>query len=138
MFGGLGFAGSYSYTESETSVDGGENFGNVNIPLPGLSENVWTATVWWDIGPFTARSSTRYRDEFINEGVAPGGTDLMWAADYTVTDMQFSYGLDNGLDFLFQINNVTDEPDRTFFGDGQPGRYTTFGTQYFIGVNYRR
>jgi TonB-dependent receptor len=137
IFSGLGFTGSYSFTESETSVDGGENFGNSNIPLPGLSENVWTATVWWDIERFTARASTRYRDEFINEGVAPGGTDLMWAGAYTVTDLQFSYGFDNGLDLLFQINNLTDEPDTTFFDNGEPGRYSTFGTQYFIGVNYR-
>lgn len=138
IWSGLGVSASYSYTDSDTSVDGGANFGDVNIPLPGLSENVWTATVWWDIGRFTARSSTRYRDEFINEGVAPGGTNLQWANDYMVTDMQFSYAFDNGLDLLFQINNLTDEPDRTFFASGEPGRYTTFGTQYFIGVNYRR
>jgi phosphoribosylformimino-5-aminoimidazole carboxamide ribotide isomerase len=138
VWSGLGFSGSYSYTESDTSIDGGDNFGNVNIPLPGLSENVWTATVWWDIGRFSARASTRYRDEFINEGVAPGGTNLQWAGDYMVTDMQFSYAFDMGLDLLFQINNLTDEEDRTFFADGEPGRYTTFGTQYFIGVNYRQ
>lgn len=137
VFAGLGFSGSYSFTESDTSVDGGENFSGENIPLPGLSENVWTATLWWDIERFTARASTRYRDEFINEGVAPGGTDLMWAGDYMVTDLQFSYGFDNGLDLLFQINNLTDEPDRTFFAGGEPGRYTTFGTQYFFGINYR-
>jgi TonB-dependent receptor len=138
IWGGLGVSGSYSWTESDTSIDGGENFGNVNIPIPGLSENVWTATVWWDIGRFSARASTRYRDEFINEGVAPGGTNLQWAGDYMVTDMQFSYGFDNGLDLLFQINNLTDEPDVTFYDNGVPGRYQTFGTQYFVGLNYRR
>jgi hypothetical protein len=45
--------------------------------------------------------------------------------------------LENGLKFLFQINNLTDEPNKTYFGEEhQTGTIQYFGRQYFLGLSY--
>lgn len=138
VFSGLGLTASYAYTESETSVDGGPNFGSALLPLPGLSENVWSATLFWDIGNFSSNMNVRYRDDYIYEGSTPGGSAFQYADNYTVVDAQVSYAFDNGFDIYMQINNVTDEPNTTTYGSAYAvGEVKQFGRQYFFGVGYK-
>ena len=47
---GLGATASYSYTESETSISPGSLVIGDSAPLPGLSKNVWSTTLFWDLG----------------------------------------------------------------------------------------
>lgn len=133
----LGYAFSYSNTESETSVDGGANFGNANMPLPGLSKDVVSATIWGEVGDFNLRVSSRYRSSFLNEGVAPGGREYAYTDDYLVTDVQLTYTTDFGLEVLLQANNISDEPDVSYYEGESGGTVRHFGTQYFLGFNYR-
>ncbi|SHF88989.1 phosphoribosylformimino-5-aminoimidazole carboxamide ribotide isomerase [Microbulbifer donghaiensis] len=137
IFAGLGLTASYSYTESETEVTGGNLYGQ-SLPLPGLSENVWSTTAFWDIGNFSSHINVRYRDEFILNMPIPGSSTPVMAQDYTTVDAQVSYGFDNGIDVVFSANNLTDEGDVKAYGvDGTLGEYTEFGRQYYLGVNYK-
>ncbi|MDP4486790.1 TonB-dependent receptor [Pseudoalteromonas piscicida] len=137
VFSGLGFNANYSYTESETTVDGGGNFPDQQLPLPGLSKNVWSATVFWNIDSFTTHLNIRYRDEYVYEGASPGGSSLAWADEYTVVDWQASYNFENGLEAVLQVNNLTDEPNTTNYGTAlATGEYKEFGRQYYLGFNY--
>lgn len=138
IFSGLGLTASYSYTESETAVDGGANFEDLVLPLPGLSENVWSATLFWDIGNFSTNVNVRYRDEFTYAGATPGGSSFQIADPYTVVDIQMSYAFDNGIDIYLQANNLTDEPSTSNYGSGYAmGEYKSFGRQFFFGIGYK-
>ena len=97
------------YTESETEITGGDISGQDNIqPLPGLSENVWSATVFYDYEAFSAHVNIRYRDEFIQK-MPPVGAAARASQDYTTIDAQVSYAFDNGFSVVLSGNNLTDE-----------------------------
>ncbi|MFN4289361.1 MAG: TonB-dependent receptor [Permianibacter sp.] len=138
VFSGLGLTASYSYTESEAEISGGGLFAGQDLPIPGLSEDVWSATVFWDIGGFSAHVNTRYRSDYIFNMNIPGSSTPAKGKDYTTVDAQMSYTFDNGLAVVLQGNNLTDEPSIASYGvDGALGEYRTFGRQYFLGVNYK-
>ncbi|GAB2526728.1 TonB-dependent receptor [Microbulbifer agarilyticus] len=137
VFSGLGLTASYSYTESETQVNGGNLYGE-SLPLPGLSENVWSTTAFWDIGNFSSHVNVRYRDEFILNMPIPGSSTPVTAMAYTTVDAQVSYGFENGIDVVFSANNLTDEADVKAYGvEGALGEYSEFGRQFYLGVNYK-
>ncbi len=134
---GLGATASYSWTESETEVGGGSFYGE-NLPLPGLSEHVWSATVFFDYEGFSAHINTRYRDEFVQNLPIPGANSPVYAQDYTTVDAQMSYAWDNGLSVVLSGNNLTDEENVIEYGIGGAfGEYKEFGRQYYLGVNFR-
>ncbi|WP_125779698.1 TonB-dependent receptor [Pseudoalteromonas rubra] len=137
IFSGLGFNANYSYSDSEIGVDGGTSFSDAKLGLPGLSKNVWSATIFWNIDAFTTHLNVRYRDEYVYEGATPGGSAFAMADEYTVVDWQGTYDFDNGLQAVLQINNLTDEPNTTNYGTAlSTGEYKEFGRQYFLGFNY--
>jgi phosphoribosylformimino-5-aminoimidazole carboxamide ribotide isomerase len=137
IFGGLGATASYSFTESETRVGGGA-FYNRDLPLPGLSENVWSATVFYDWGGFSAHVNARYRDEFVQNLPIPGAGSPTLAQPYTTVDAQVSYAFDNGLSIVVSGNNLTDEENIIEYGvDNAFGEFKQFGRQYYFGVNYK-
>ncbi|WP_440053327.1 TonB-dependent receptor [Pseudoalteromonas sp. T1lg65] len=137
IFSGLGLNTNYSYTESEATVDGGSNFPDMTMTLPGLSKNVFSATIFWNIDAFTTHLNIRYRDEYVYSGASPGGSQLSMADEYTVVDWQASYSFENGVEAVLQINNLTNEPNTTNYGTQRAtGEYKEFGRQYFLGFNY--
>ena len=136
IWGGLGATASYSFTESETEVGGGQFYGE-NLPLPGLSENVWSATVFWDYDNWSAHVNMRYRDEFILNLPIPGSATPTLTKDYTTVDAQMSYAFDNGISVVLSGNNLTDEANIIEYGiAGGAGEYKSFGRQYYLGVNF--
>ena len=133
---GLGFTGSYSYSDSEVEFTTDLSGSNLTIPLPGLSEDVLNTTLFYTLDGFDTRVSMRYRSGYVSEQVAVESQLAFFDAE-TVVDYQASYALDNGLKFLFQINNLTDEPSKTYFGEEhQTGTIQYFGRQYFLGLTY--
>ena len=111
--------------------------------LPGLSEDVWNLTLFYERGGFGARVNQRYRSGYVGEvsgfGGARTGTDI---EEETILDAQISYefqsGMLEGLSILVQGLNLTDEPFRTVYADtGLPNEYQTFGATYQIGFSYR-
>ena len=59
-----------------------------------------------------------------------------------ITDAQLSYlfseGMLNGLQILFQVNNLTNEPYIAYVSEkARVLDYQEYGTQYLLGVNYR-
>ncbi|MDH5240531.1 MAG: TonB-dependent receptor [Gammaproteobacteria bacterium] len=137
IFAGLGATASYSYTESETEVSGG-SFYSRNLPLPGLSENVWSATLFWDIDRFSSHINMRYRDDFVQNLAVPGANSPTLAQSYTTVDAQVSYAFDNGISVVISGNNLTDEENTIEYGvDDAFGEFKQFGRQYYFGINYK-
>jgi phosphoribosylformimino-5-aminoimidazole carboxamide ribotide isomerase len=139
IWSGLGATASYSFTQSETEIIGGAILGNDQTqPLPGLSENVWSATVFYDYEAFSAHVNVRYRDEFIQSYALVGGGVPVQSLDYTTVDAQMSYAFDNGLSVVLAGNNLTNEAAILEYNvPGLLGEYREFGRQYYLGVNFQ-
>jgi len=135
MWSGLGVSASYSYTESEIQRTLGDNVYAAN--LPGLSENVATLTVFWEYEGFETRVSSRYRDAFVSQQVAVNDQVVNFDEELVI-DYQASYEINDNWSVLFQVNNLTDEPTKSYFAsEEQTGTIQYFGTQYYLGMTYQ-
>jgi len=123
LWAGLGVSASYSFTESEIQRTVGN--GVFASSLPGLSESVGTLTVFWEYKGFEARVSTRYRDAFVSEQVAVNDQVVNFDSE-VVVDYQASYKVNDNMSVLFQVNNVTDEPTKSYLHlKSKPERFSS-------------
>jgi iron complex outermembrane receptor protein len=133
---GFGLIASASFTNSDVKVGGDE------ITLPGLSEDVYNLTAYYETDRFSIRASGRHRSEFLGEVSGFGaGRDFRTVAEETVWDAQASYffgGQATGLSLLFQVYNLTDEAFSTFSNDDerQVIDYQRYGRTYLLGASY--
>ena len=141
---GFGAILSYSYTKSDIEIPGSvSSVANTNIPLPGLSQDVWNATLYYEKYGFGARIATRYRSEYIGEVTNfANERGLRFVDADMITDAQVSYlfdgGMLDGLQLLFQVNNVTNEPYIAYsVNRSRLLDYQEYGTQYLLGANYK-
>ncbi|WP_133405976.1 TonB-dependent receptor [Parashewanella tropica] len=133
---GLGFTGSYSFSDSEVKFTTNLSGSDLDIPLPGLSKHVLNTTLFYTLDGFDTRLSMRYRSKYVSEQVAVESQLAFFDAE-TVLDYQASYAFDNGVKLLLQVNNLTDEANKTYFGKKhQTGTIQNFGRQFFLGFNY--
>lgn len=147
---GLGVIGSYSNSESDLNPTSGTS----KVRIPGLSDEVYNLTGYYERAGFQARVSYRYRAPFKGEVVqlfaTRGFTEIM---EDEQVDMQIGYNFQessrlNGLGVLLQVNNLTDSPYRTRLGldsggvhtaNGAtlPETYEKYGRQILLGLTYR-
>ncbi|MDO6422135.1 TonB-dependent receptor [Saccharophagus degradans] len=133
---GLGVNLSYSYTESEIEKQRVLGVSEVKQTLEGLSKNVISTSVFYSFKDFETRISVRSRDKFVSDQVAVESQTVYFAGE-TVVDYQASYNVTDNLGIVFQINNLTDEPTRSYFNtEDQTGTIQYFGRQFFMGVTY--
>jgi TonB-dependent receptor len=146
---GFGTILSWSHTDSSikiidtpgTGTTSGTGFGE--IPLPGLSKNVWNATLYYEKYGFSARIAARARTKYIGE-ITNFANDraFRFIKGDTITDFQMGYefgeGRFQGLSILFQVNNLTDEPYVAYAVDeARLIDYQTYGRQFLFGINYK-
>ena len=139
---GFGLIISGSLTESSIQPD----LNNPAQPLPGLSEEVVNATLYYEKGGFAARVSSRYRSDYRGDisTFGPRGEVFRNLQAETVLDAQVSYAFKQGplegLTIILQGYNLTDEPLFATFGD-QDDRlvqdYQRWGAQYSLGASYK-
>ncbi|MCX7052909.1 MAG: TonB-dependent receptor [Proteobacteria bacterium] len=141
---GFGAIVSYSYTDSDIEIQGSiSSVATENITLPGLSQDVWNATLYYEKYGFGARIATRYRSEYIGEvSNFANKRALRYVDADMITDAQLSYAFSGnmleGLQVLFQVNNLTNEPYIAYSENKQRVLdYQEYGTQYLLGLNYR-
>ena len=140
MLEGFGGQFSASWTDSEIQPDPTQ----APTALPGLSETVVNTTVYYERAGFQARVSHRYRSDFLGEVAGFGnGRTLRSVAAESIIDAQIGYefqsGPAEGLSILAQVNNLTDEPFKTF-ENGDERRtidFQKYGRTFLVGVNYR-
>lgn len=112
-----GFGGVFSASQTDSEVQ--PDPANPPTTLPGLSETVMNGTLYYERYGFQARVSGRYRSDFLGEVAGFGnGRTLRSVAAETVVDAQVGYEFQSGplegLSILAQVNNLTDEPFKTF------------------------
>lgn len=140
MWSGLGANFNFSYTESE--IERPSNVpGEVGQPSPleGLSPRVYSATVFYDYEEtFTARVSARHRAEYLSQQIAIGESQSAYFDEETIVSAQMSYQFTDNLQGVISVDNVTDEPNISYFGDkSRTGTIQYFGRTFYFGINYQ-
>lgn len=136
----FGFQASYARLDTELNVTNpftGDTA--ATLPFPGLAENSGQLTLFWSYEGLELRLSTNYQDAKVGELFDPtgGDGDLALFEEQTTMDFQSSYDFGNGLQLLFQVSNLTDEPNLSSFGGGnRTGNIQFFGRQFYFGANY--
>jgi iron complex outermembrane recepter protein len=137
---GFGFFGSASYTDSRVKL--GNNIDPITVP--GLSDWVGNATLYFEKNGFQARASYRYRSEFLAEiaGLS-ANPEFRRAKSEAIVDAQIGYEFQSGplkgLAILLEGKNLTDRPFITF-ENNDPRRvrdYQRYGRDYYLGVSYK-
>ncbi len=139
---GLGLTVNYTSTDSAVRADPDDD---EFITLPGLSDEVWNATLFYEIGGFSARVSQRHRSDFLGEIQGFGaGREFRTVGEETILDAQVSYEIQEGryagLTFYLQGNNLTDEPFVTFNTQDdsrQVINFEEYGPTYLVGASYK-
>ena len=137
-----GFGGYFSVSQNESEINTDPNAPPTAIP--GLSETVGNVTLYYEKNGFQARTSVRYRSEFLGEvsGFASSRTLRQVGAE-TVVEAQIGYefqsGPAEGLSILAQVNNLTDEPFYTYNNgdERQIVNYQNYGRTFLVGASYR-
>jgi iron complex outermembrane recepter protein len=138
---GFGFFGSASYTDSTIKL--GSNPTEA-ITIPGLSDWVANASLYFEKNGFQIRGSYRYRAAFLAEiaGLS-ANPEFRTARSEAIVDAQVGYEFQNGpmkgLSVMLQGKNLTDRPFTTF-EEGDPRRvreYQRYGRDYYLAVSYK-
>ena len=129
---------------SATFIDGGLDDGS---RIPGLSEESYSLTAYYEFKGFEFRISGTKRDEFLTEtrgqSLALAETEDLGAE---IWDAQISYDFKEsgiasleGLRITLQAQNLTDEDTLQAEADDsrQITSYQSFGANYSLGLNYK-
>lgn len=134
-----GFGIQATYSSNSSNI---EPFPGANQPIPGLSEEIWNATAYWERWGWSVRYSARYRSAFRGE-TRGFGADLsvIDISAETVQDAQIQYTFRSGtlenLSFYLQMSNIGDEPFRSDNGQNRPINYFEYGRQTLLGLSYK-
>ena len=141
---GFGFAANYTRTESTS--DQVTAFTS-NLPIPGVSNNAFTGTAYYEDEGFAARLSYSWRSSSVNDGL--GGSTFsvtdatnggapkifgVFTAPYGEVDAQLSYNFTEKYGIVVSAQNLTDQAVHTYLQfKNMPFTYDASGTRYFVG-----
>ena len=141
-FRGFGLIVSGAYNDSDIEPNGP---GSGSTTIPGLSQKVASATIYYERAGFSARLSERYRSSYRGNiyTFGPRGENYRTIATEQVLDAQMSYefksGAFKGLTVILQAYNLTNEPLQT--SEQNDPRlvvdYQEYGASYSAGVSYK-
>jgi len=132
---------------SGTFLDGAIEVGSTESAIPGLSEESYQITAYYENSGFELRISGRKRDAFLTE--FPGlslalteTTDLgseLWDAQIGYNFSESGIDALDGLTVTLQGQNLTDE-ETLSIDNGDPrqvNKWQHFGANYLLGVSYK-
>jgi iron complex outermembrane receptor protein len=135
---GVGAAANYTYSQSTSQQP--TSFSTTG-PIPGVSKNAMTATLYYENHGFSVRGSYSYRDKALNDSqvgstFAFGGKVYeVFSAPYGQLDAQASYDFNRHIGIIVSVQNLTDEAQHTYLQwPNEPFTYDDWGRRYFIGV----
>jgi iron complex outermembrane receptor protein len=143
---GFGIIASASFNDSNIKIRDPESTSSVgggDISLPGLSDEVYNLTAYYERGGFEARISQRKRSDFIGEiGNFAGNRTLRYVVGEDIIDAQISYAFSDesvkGLSVLLQVSNLNNSSYQTYASTkDRPLENIEWGRTVLFGVNYK-
>jgi TonB-dependent receptor len=131
---GLSASASATFTESDAEYPNRTD--GRDLPLEGFSAYLFTGTLDYVWGNFSARVDYRYRDDYI-EGLGDTiETDEYYAAEERV-DAEIGYRVRKDLLLFANVTNFTKQPQVSYQGYPQFVEDASFaGRKYTFGVEY--
>ncbi|HEY8568760.1 TonB-dependent receptor [Microbulbifer sp.] len=134
---GFGISANLTLLDSEFETQDGTRHS-----LPGTSDTIFNASVFYEMEGFSVRLNHQFRDAWLSTTENVGMTDY-WAEQKRV-DLSVSYDLPMsvfGADVTLyaNANNLTDEQDVRYTGDeSTPNQVESYGRRYLAGfrVNF--
>lgn len=138
IWGNFGFSGNYSYVDAETEVTRSGRV--VTVPLTGMSNNSWNATLFYETARWGSRVSVNNRDDYITNNIGANGN----ISEATTGPIRWDMSAFVHVNKRFSVNlegiNLTDEAERLYTtGDGTMNLVREInysGRQYFLGVRW--
>ena len=130
-----GFGASVNYTmlDSEFTTLTGEKYS-----LPGTSENIYNASIFYEAHGLSARLNYQYRDDWFS--TTENASEPEYWSGQQRADFSLSYALPNDIygaevSFYFNANNLTDAVDTRYVGsEATPNQVERYGKRYMAGV----
>ena len=131
---------NYTCVDSEidyfTSTAAGAT--TITADLLNLSKNAYNATLYFERGPFQARVSVNYRDEYLRAVPGPFNMDVAGVPARTFYDFSISYQISERFSATLEGLNLTNE-ETVSWVDSQAQRmedYRVSGRVFNIGTRY--
>jgi len=138
IWGNFGFIGNYSWVDATTEVI--RSGQTVTVPLEGLSQHSWNATLYYEVENWGARIAVNNRDDYITDNTGSNGNISHGTTGPTHWDLSAFYNFNEAWSMTFELINLTDEYERLFTtGDGTLDlvrEYNHTGRQYYLGLRY--
>lgn len=107
------------------------------LPYPGMSENSYNVTLWYDKGPINARVAYNFRDPYYTGGNDVTGNPV-FKQETGYLDAKITWKVSKTTSVFFEAKNLTDQAEVANAGD--PFRMTEIawpGRRYFAGVSIK-
>jgi iron complex outermembrane receptor protein len=135
---GFGLIASAAKNSSEITIN------DIDTPVPGLSEEIFNTTLYYERYGFSARVSNRYRGKFLGEVPLFDATlSFNDVNAESLLDAQIGYNFESGalegLSIAVSGTNLTDEPFLLSNVGVDPYhliKYEKYGAVYALAVNY--
>lgn len=110
---GFGYVANLSTVDSEATFQLPENDSPQTIDFVGVSDLSYNLTGFYESGPYQARISYNWRDEYLVEPNVGGGGQLVNDA-YGQIDVSLSYEVNDNLSIVLSGINLNDEEQKVF------------------------
>ncbi|NHK26432.1 TonB-dependent receptor [Parvularcula flava] len=129
---GLGFIANYTYVDSDVEYYGG----TLTERLIGLSNVSYNATVYYENGPFEARVSGSYRDDYL-QGTRDNDFEVVGESFFV--DFSSSYEINDQFEVSFEALNLTDEFSDVYIDREDQRRYSWehTGRVFLVGARFK-
>ncbi|WP_053980941.1 TonB-dependent receptor [Marinagarivorans algicola] len=131
-YNGFGLQANYTYADGEVEV----NEAGIlrDKPIGGLSKNSFNAVAFFEQDNLSARVGYNWRDEFLLDNGVGIVSDESQAAFGTV-DTNISYSITPEATVSFEVINITNKKQKTFFESHlRGGRIDHYGRRFVMGV----
>jgi len=149
-FDGLGFKLSYNYADSNFKtqdlrlgdlIDPATGIVTPGIVPPaniyGLSRNVFSGSLFYEIGPVDLQAIYIHRSEYFQKFVGPTAQNRYIRGNSTL-DFRGTWRVNERLSVSVEGANLTNEPKISYMPiQGNFHEYHSYGPRYYLGVRYR-
>ena len=128
--GDFGITANVNFNDSEATTPDGRK-----VSLPGTSDTIYNASVYYEAHGLSARLSWQHRTEWI-DGIGEGGImgDEYWD-DVGRLDFSLRYAFNDNVEMYFDANNLLNEPGIRYQGDRRRvSEFEQFGQRYMVGL----
>jgi TonB-dependent receptor len=134
---GLSLSGNLTLTDSEANAtrSGGEA---ADISFLKQSDVIGNLSLAWEWDRYFIRVSGTYRDDYLDElGEDPDGFEDRYVDDFFQVDLYTSVQIYKGLSIFAEVNNLTDEPLRAYWGSSNRlSQFEEYGVSGAIGAKW--